>query len=285
MIKNHWLLAGALITISLQVQAGKPQQPDILNGDKLAADQVPQMNVLAADSWRCSATLVGPKVIVTAAHCVENSSGQSIVQKFGPINGKFYTATLTRHPDYSVDKFEVNIPDDLAAKNDIAIGMLDKEVTDVTPISVTKTVPAVGEMVWGFGCGKPTNDRQYGTYKIVTVGPLGATVRGQGDRPQIGAPGDSGGPNVIVNSLQEVSLFAVSSTSTTDKDAREETKWPEALPYTEGIARLFPAQDSGAKSFIEDYVKANSLKVCGLNLDCAPVHWAAKPNQDQNPTQ
>ena len=53
-----------------------------------------------------TATIVGPRVIVTAAHCA--NTGATATFKF---NGANYSATITRSPDYQGKDHDGYVPD------------------------------------------------------------------------------------------------------------------------------------------------------------------------------
>ena len=103
--------------------------------------------------FRCSATLVSPTILVTAAHCTEGTLGKTLVtfdsviaeQPPSPFPvaadpSKGYTAkevtdagylsgTAIAHPDYS------NFTD-LANWNDVGVVVLDEPVTGIAPATV-----------------------------------------------------------------------------------------------------------------------------------------------------
>jgi hypothetical protein len=109
----------------------------------------------AEGRWRCSATLVTPTVLLTAAHCTDGAIGKTIVSfdkfiddappsnlpraaddsgdgisKIGyqaPVGG-WYTGTAYAHPDYS--NFAVASMD---RWNDVGVVVLDSPVTGITP--------------------------------------------------------------------------------------------------------------------------------------------------------
>jgi hypothetical protein len=113
----------------------------------------------ATGRFRCSATLVTPTVVLTAAHCTDGTIGKTIVtfewfiddappsnlpratddtgtgtSKIGyqaPVPG-YYTGTAVTHPDYSGFT-------DLKNWNDVGVIVLDQAVTGITPATLAPT--------------------------------------------------------------------------------------------------------------------------------------------------
>ncbi len=203
-------------------------------------------------SWegriRCTSSLIGPRVLLTAAHCVGNSKNASIA-----LNGTTYSGPCTHHPKYAKG--------DVSA--DYALCVLDKPVpevpyelinTDSSKIKIGRTL-----LLSGFGCtsldGTGPSDMVYriGKAKIVN---LPGTVGGEANtiitKSELSAPallckGDSGGPAfheggvpgyrviVSVNSRTwaERKLSYLSSLTTT-----EAMKWIERWSQEDPVRRI-----------------------------------------------
>ncbi|MFN8791908.1 MAG: trypsin-like serine protease [Bdellovibrionales bacterium] len=262
-----------LLTFSTQAKINR----FIINGSELQPFQVPQMQTLQAVKWRCTATLIGPRTILTAAHCVEYQNAFEFEQTFGPTaDNKFYKARMIRHPEFNPNRLVPNIPLDFAFKNDVALGILDRDVENLTPLTVTRRLPLIQEAVLYAGRGLPTYQRMWGQGRVTTLSGDGLTLRGFGQNMQVAHGGDSGGPNFIVDTeTRELQVFAVTSTSTRQLDLTSKYNWPEALPFTQGISRLFPEPGPRMSfrdlNFIERTAQIEKLQICGLNLKCPPV--------------
>ena len=91
----------------------------------------------------CTATLVGKKTVLSAAHCVQNKS--AAVFKVG---GKSYQAAkIIQHPSYSWSKLNAY---------DVAVIILSQPVSGVKPYAISKKPPVVGDAltIVGFGITK-----------------------------------------------------------------------------------------------------------------------------------
>lgn len=79
----------------------------------------------------CTATLIAPDLVVTAAHCVPPGAGPTRVFVAGWMRGDYIASrgavTETRHPAYAPDG--VHNP-----RNDVALVVLDQPIDDVAPI-------------------------------------------------------------------------------------------------------------------------------------------------------
>lgn len=99
----------------------------------------------------CTATLVAPKLLLTAAHCVVGANGEKLTNyriSFGtrPASGPFYKGTTTiPHPGYSPKVF---------GKNDVAVVVLET-APPIEPMPVRKAAlgNVVGKSVTHVGTG------------------------------------------------------------------------------------------------------------------------------------
>lgn len=133
----------------------------ITGGDRDDANRYDEVGMIvfyeAGGRYRCSATLVSPTVLLTAAHCTAGTAGKTIVN-FSPVIAEqppsglpaatdpaagytdpdgdgvivdlkgrdWYTGTAYAHPEYS--DFT-----DLKNWNDVGVVLLDKPVTGIAP--------------------------------------------------------------------------------------------------------------------------------------------------------
>ena len=99
----------------------------------------------------CTATLIGPRTLLTAAHCVDFSS--TVAAASAPALGTFRVRTATKTAEYTFHRYraDANI---LQFSFDIAVVQLDSPVdpTLAKPASIAKAFPSQGSLtVYGFG--------------------------------------------------------------------------------------------------------------------------------------
>lgn len=250
------------------------QHARVINGTKLSSSQLSAMGKLSwsdGDGFEqiCSATLIGPRTIITAAHCVKNSQlGMLTNQTFGPIGGKTYSVKLQIHPGY---RMALNYPQSFALTNDLAIGTLSKDVTNVIPATVTNKIPVNGQKILFAGTGQPSFNRAFGYSQVFMVGNLGLTQRALTAKKQAADHGDSGGPNFIMDPSNRIYLIGVNSTSTGTKDMTSELGWDILKPYTQGTALIWPKTAAGVKTYLQQFVSNTGAQVCGINKTCAAL--------------
>ena len=146
----------------------------------------------------CTAVLIAPDWVLTAAHCVEGMNDFSA--RF-TVGGETYSSdAIFVHPDYSLKKLGTN------KANDLALVHLSSTVDNVVPLELLQSIPVLGESLTlvGFGAGGDESGHN-GDFGIKRAGttPLDklkkTLLRWKFDN--VGeantAPGDSGGPALV----------------------------------------------------------------------------------------
>ena len=93
----------------------------------------------------CTATLIHPRAMLTAAHCCQRATSCKAVS----IAGRRIRTEPVNHPDFQV------APDGGISPNfDVSILVLNEAVTDVRPRKLARSAPYVGLPIRfiGFGC-------------------------------------------------------------------------------------------------------------------------------------
>lgn len=243
------LMFGVVLVCScIQIEKSLTRMSNNVSPAVIGAEQVDKADYPAVLSIRtgsagCTATLVGPKVIATAAHC--GKSGQQA--KFS-IGGVQYSAVLLRSDIYP------------AQDHDIALGLIGgRGVEGVEPISVGETAQIGSDMyIMGYGCtqkgGGGGNDGilRAGTAELRSFTKYDAVLQG-------GAAlcfGDSGGPTMVKTKTgsrgqEQYEIAAVNSKGD--------------IKVTSYVARL---DTQASKDFMQSFISQYNVEICGVNLDC-----------------
>lgn len=153
----------------------------------------------------CTATLIGSKTVLSAAHCVDGlSSGYFRIGGY-----QYTTAKLIPHPDFSMQN---------PFSPDIAVITLQQVVSGITPKPLATNAPKVGDslVIVGFGITSEYS-QDMGTKRVTTntIEQLGNNwLRYFGSSGSEGTicSGDSGGPSFRVDNGVET-LVGIHSTS------------------------------------------------------------------------
>ena len=136
----------------------------------------------------CSATLIGKKTVLTAAHCIDYGQPHH-----------FITDANVSYEAESVLQHEAWDPNSQAFPNDLGIVIL-KKAPPLKPALITDRAPTVGLNLTLVGLGETTQDKGDVGVKRVTKNTLGALYVGRYSISGVGGGegnichGDSGGP-------------------------------------------------------------------------------------------
>ena len=139
----------------------------------------------------CSGALVGPKTVLTAAHCLKPRPGETLFQLFDADSKNPTTVRarkLVPHPGWSSGYV-----------NDIGLVLLETAVADTPPLALSSAAPVVGEAITfvAFGLSSLNADdagqRRVGQNKVATVAARHFTAEGSGSGRSNVCDGDSGG--------------------------------------------------------------------------------------------
>lgn len=158
----------------------------------------PAVGVLASGSSRCSATLVGRKTVLTAAHCIQSTAVEFALcagsSECDTTSAETYgSALVMMHPAYAGG----------AQTHDLALIVLERAVVDVDPVSVGTEAPEVGQAITIVGFGAPGfGTRRVGTNTIAAVAKTQFQFNGSSGVDH----GDSGGPTFVAPAGQDVQI-------------------------------------------------------------------------------
>jgi len=161
----------------------------------------------------CTATLIGKRTVLTAAHCVTTKNAP--YQVLSPIN--FYIGKLYYGTKYKAVAVHVHSKYAGGNKADVAVLRLDRDVTGVTPIPIAMTSPNKGETIVIVGYGKTgENGQSFGTKrkatnKIDSMTSTTYSMYGSSGSEGNVCNGDSGGPSLATRNGMET-VIGVHST-------------------------------------------------------------------------
>lgn len=149
----------------------------------------PEVGSISVDGGQCTATLVGPQLVVTAAHCVDYRSREAVGAygefeiRPGPTEARSFR--ITRIASFMRNPAEVIGPDD------VALLELAEPVPAslATPAPIARAAPRAGTsaVIYGYGCQVRGGGGRFAKQKIA--------IR-WGEETANLCPGDSGGPTI-----------------------------------------------------------------------------------------
>jgi len=232
-------------------------------GEPVYRDEYPTTFHTMSDGSLCTSTLVGPRVLITAAHCVEKSLSIRLDVQDGAATDKYYGFCST-HPDYPGDK-----------SADVALCLM----ADAVPVTAFENLET--ELAWakvggkirlvGFGC--ITADMKKGNDGVLRQGETSITSLPTTASNYVTTsggvalcPGDSGGPafRPIDGSYDQRRIISVNSSVQAFKVA--EGEYVIDVDALSSSVSLFAAPK--IKAFLKTWADGNgNPPMCGISPD------------------
>jgi len=215
--------------------AGWEVDSRVINGTIVPEGQYPEMILITTEKSWCSSTLIGPRVILTAAHCARVGSEISYTHQ-----GITYRGIVAHSPRYAIDY-----------SHDIAVAAMDQENRDIKPATVGgKAFSNTPAQLLGFGCtaqgGGYDKKLRVGNTRITSYSGYYMYLRGGG----IACPGDSGGAAFVSDNGER---YLLGVTSRTDFQSGS---------YS---TRLDVGE---SESFLRSFGAKHNVDICGINSNC-----------------
>jgi len=176
----------------------------------------PEIGFISSGAGGCTATLIAPNAILTAAHCLNPTQASLVQVPFNPIfgfrdiSGVSRTSPIDKVHSFNWDSFTPST-NGVPLTGDVAVAHLIVPVpaTQAIPATIAAARPTTGaaSTMFGLGCTDRIFQDPFGTKRFVTF-TFGTPTTSL-------CPGDSGGPEVFGSPTGGGAIWGVSTGAVT----------------------------------------------------------------------
>lgn len=231
------------------------EPPGLIGGQPATRDEYPGVFYTAQGNSRCTGTVIGERVVASAAHCMSDGGRLTLTYK-----NETYTGTCAHAPRYRGNPTA-----------DWALCLLDRSIPDAIAESVnvdgTRLQEGLDIVLMGFGCtGSGGGGGNDGTLRVGRAPITSLPTESQGDFDIVTSGdsalcyGDSGGPSFVVTS--DGSRYQTGINSRGD------------ISRTSYLSSVHVAE---AQSFYRDWSARNGVKICGVDAGASRCRQSPGP--------
>lgn len=237
----------------------------LIGGRRALNGEFPEIIYIRSGGAACSASVVGPRVILTAAHCTRDNGeivplSETLNYHF-TINQEVFKARCTIAPEYR----------NQVGDQDMAYCKTNKDV-DVKWATISREGPKKGEVVYLAGYGGTIKGGGGGNDGVLRVGKAPVTKESTSSYYSYETTGstalnfgDSGGPSMknMIDPTREVHVIL----GVNSRGDIQERSLLTAVYHPKSI------------KFAEDFERENDVMICGISLDCGQEQGPKDPNK------
>ncbi len=235
-------LAACIVGVLSQPGFGENSGAKLINGKPVTKGTFKEVIMTHWDGYSCSATIVGPRVVILAAHCSKPHDYISFNYNHKVYAAQFFMSSLYK-------------PDDLEKDHDVAVGIVDEVIENVKPATIGGKAWVGSDItLLGYGCldgsGAGGNDGilRIGNSRITELSQY--VMISKRDDGAVLCFGDSGGPTFLMENGKRLFLgnHAASNLRDTNFDTRADAK--------------------ATHEFLADIAAQENVDICGINVTC-----------------